>query len=185
MPSLCLEYSSEGLCVPGGKPGKFPRLGKGLFLIQKLPREEMRLLLRSPPPHLSLLEQLCFAAAFPSAFPSLRWVGFCGGFFLFCPFLGVFHPAGKLGASLRAGPVAQTRSGEAGSIGPLPSPGSALPFRLHWGHPADVTGSGGDFGASAEIAARSLLVPSYRPRDAPCGLLLPSIPSKMLTQTGA
>lgn len=81
--------------MPGGKPGKFPRLGKGLFLIQKLPREEMRLLLRSPPPHLSLLVPLCFATAFPSAFPSLRWVGFCGRFFFVLPFPRHFPPRGE------------------------------------------------------------------------------------------
>lgn len=112
---------ADALSVPGvelggavsarRETGEVPPSRQGIpFLIQKLPREEMRLLLRSPPPQLSLLSRLCFATAFPSAFPSLCRAGFCRAL-LFCPSLGIFHPAGSLGASLRAGPVARTCSG--------------------------------------------------------------------------
>lgn len=140
----------------------------------------MRLLLRyssSPalPPRTALLcngISLCFPLSV------LGWV-LQGFFCLFCASPGFFHSAGSLGASLQAGPMAWTCSGW------LASPGSAPVSRLRWGHPTDVTGSGDDFGACAEITACSLPMPSRQLRDAPRSLVLPSIPSKILMQTGA
>ena len=76
----------------------------------------------------------------------------------------------------------------AGSIGPrglLASPGEPLRFSSVGGTRQMLLAAGMIFGASAEITAHSLLMPGRQLRDALCSLLLPSIPSKILIQTGA
>lgn len=86
--------------------GEVPPSQQGsLFLIQKLPHEEMQLLLtRSssssalpPPPAL-----LCNGISPCSPLSALGWV--LQGF-LACPSLGVCHPGGSLGTSLGTGPL--------------------------------------------------------------------------------
>lgn len=104
---------------------------------------------------------------------TLGWV--LQGFFVL-PFPGCFPSWGEP----RAIPTGWSRgidllwvAGSSGLRGLLASPGSAPAFRLRWGHPADVTGSGDDFGASAEITACSLLMPCHQLRDTLCSLLQP------------
>lgn len=159
-----------------GAAGKSPPSQPGSpLLIQKLPRQEMRLLLRSSSSsQLSLPALLCFAAAIPSALPALC-TGFCRGF-LVCFTLpwAVFilrgaagHPCGLVPWH---GPV-------------LASPGSAPAFGRCWGHPADVAGSGNDSGARNRCP--HLLLPVRQLRGALGSLLLPSLHSKILRQTEA
>lgn len=96
MPSLCLEYSSERLYLLGGKAGKFPHLSKDpCFSFRNFPVKRCGCYWDTPPPQLSLLVQLCFAMAFPSAFPSLCWAGFCRGFFFVLPFPGLLPFCGE------------------------------------------------------------------------------------------
>lgn len=96
MPSLCLEYSSERLYLLGGKAGKFPHLSKDpRFSFRNFPVKRCGCYWDTPPPQLFLLVQLCFAMAFPSAFPSLCWAGFCRVFLFVVPFPGRFPFCGE------------------------------------------------------------------------------------------
>lgn len=155
-----LEYSLEGLDLPGGETGKFPHLSKGpCFSFRNFPSVTDTLLLLPS----SLLLQLCFAMAFPPAPPSLccAGLGFAGVFGL--PFPGRLPSRGEP----RDVPLDWS-----------PWAGGGWCHLALWGHPADGSGSGAGCGAGAEITARSL-------GDALCISLLPSLPSKILIQTGA
>lgn len=141
------EPARRAACA-GGKRGSSPRSAGPLRLIQKLPREALRLFLRSSsssPARPPCTARLCDGISPPAPCAA----GLCRCFRI-CPSLGVLRPAG--GSGVPAGSSrARSRSGRAGVtwLSPrVPAPGA----------PADAAASGAALGG---IAARS-------PRGSPC-----------------
>lgn len=153
MPSPCLQHGPQGLYLPGGELGRFPRLGEGL-LIQKVPRKELRLFLGSSPHPRTARHR----SSISPASRSLRWAGFCG-ILLLCFVLPWVLAAPR---ELQDTPVGSSHG--------------------HWWHwpcwcqPVAAAGSRAGFGASTAIPAGSLL---WEP---PAARSCPSIPSEALRE---
>lgn len=153
-----------GLRVPGGS-GEVPPAQQGPSVsFRNFPGKRCGCSSDPPrPPQLARLAQLAFAMAFP---PRLRArLGFAGVFGFALPW--AFSVVREARASLRAGP------GPGAARAELASPGSAPAFRLR-GHRQMLLPAG-------RLWEGSLPVLPAAPRAAP----LPSIPSQILTQTGA